>query len=606
MTNGGAWSRIFGGDGMQTHIHPTNSNRVYCSTQPVRISNDYDDHPNLFISNDGGNGFNNFTGPITESAGWVTPYELKPSNPNIVIAGFQNIWEYDNGWTQLSDFNSPTIDNVALAPSNDQYIYFSAYSSIHKTTNYGETWENISDGLPTIDISGIEVNPDDPDNIFVSLSEYEEGEKVYQSTDGGETWTNYSFNLPNVPANCLAHDGNGGVYVGTDLGVFFKSDELSNWQTYGDNLPIVAVRDLDILPNNNIIRAGTYGRSIWDSPLYTPIETPPVVDFVSDVNSICEGQEISFSDFSFNAAPEWNWSFEGGTPATSTDPNPTVVYNQTGTYEVSLTMTNAFGTSTETKSTYIFVLDGGLNSIPFQENFEDISEFPNSEWFIRNENNNVTWALNTEVGHSGGNSIYLDNNEGIVGEFDEIISHPFDLTGGQETVFSYWYAHAQRTEDNQGKLKVYFSSNCGDSWEDYFVPTADQWDTDSETISSQYWGPDFRFRFQYKNDGGNVLYLDDINIDGFVGIGEYALGAKSVFAYPNPANDILNVRLQQDGASEILVRNVLGQVVKTISLKTAYGEQQFTMDISDLKNGSYQMEVISEQGIDAIQVVVKR
>jgi PKD repeat protein len=82
---------------------------------------------------------------------------------------------------------------------------------------------------------------------------------------------------------------------------------------------------------------------------------PPVADFTASATTIYEGDSVTFTDLSTNGPNTLDWTFEGGIPATSTQQNPTVTYNTAGTYDVTLTATNACGTDTETKVNYITV-----------------------------------------------------------------------------------------------------------------------------------------------------------------------------------------------------------------------------------------------------------
>ncbi|HEX4888366.1 MAG TPA: M43 family zinc metalloprotease, partial [Luteibaculaceae bacterium] len=62
-------------------------------------------------------------------------------------------------------------------------------------------------------------------------------------------------------------------------------------------------------------------------------------DFAPSTNKpICQGNTVSFTDYSYNNVSSWSWSFPGGTPSTSTERNPTVTYNTPGTYDVTLTV----------------------------------------------------------------------------------------------------------------------------------------------------------------------------------------------------------------------------------------------------------------------------
>jgi PKD repeat protein len=71
-----------------------------------------------------------------------------------------------------------------------------------------------------------------------------------------------------------------------------------------------------------------------------------VADFTVDETEVSIGGTVHFTDNSWGAQlVSWNWEFEGGTPATSTDQNPSVTYNNAGTFNVRLTVTNADGES---------------------------------------------------------------------------------------------------------------------------------------------------------------------------------------------------------------------------------------------------------------------
>jgi PKD repeat protein len=69
------------------------------------------------------------------------------------------------------------------------------------------------------------------------------------------------------------------------------------------------------------------------------------------------GQTVQFNDISTGNPTSWQWTFEGGTPTTSTDQNPAVTYNSAGIFDVSLTVTNEDGQNTETKTGYITVIE---------------------------------------------------------------------------------------------------------------------------------------------------------------------------------------------------------------------------------------------------------
>lgn len=82
---------------------------------------------------------------------------------------------------------------------------------------------------------------------------------------------------------------------------------------------------------------------------------PPTAEFSADVTQGCAPLTVQFSDESQGSVSGHNWSFPGGTPASSTAADPTVVYNAPGIYPVTLTVSNANGSDALTKNDYIQV-----------------------------------------------------------------------------------------------------------------------------------------------------------------------------------------------------------------------------------------------------------
>ena len=240
LWNGTDWSHVMGADGMEGAVAPDDPAILYGCFQNGGISR----------SDDGGQSFNNIGFPITEEGPWVTPYVIDRNNPQVVIAGFQNLWRsQDRGdsWTQWTTVNTPRdVRAIAIAPSNSSVVYYCNDNWMRRTTDNGGSWLQVSTGLPDAAISSIAVDPAQPLHVFVCLSGYVAGEKVYESTDGGGTWTNISGNLPNVPANTLVYQegSTDGLYVGTDLGVYYTDNTLSNWQPFSQGLPRLAITEL--------------------------------------------------------------------------------------------------------------------------------------------------------------------------------------------------------------------------------------------------------------------------------------------------------------------------------------------------------------------------
>ncbi len=261
-------SEILGGDGMECIVDYTNANIIYGELYYGDINK----------STTGGGGWNSVA-PNSNGA-WVTPYVMHPSNPNILYAGYTTIYKTTDGgssWNNGTNAISGTYSSMAVAPSNGNYVYAATQTSIFRSTDGAATWTNITNGLPsgssTITYIGVKYN--DPQTLWVTFSGYSSAIKVYKSTNGGSSWSNVTATgLPNVPANCIVSEPNNSmeaVYVGTDLGVFYRNNTLSNWVPFMSGLPNVPVFELEVQVNAGKLRAATYGRGIWQSDLATGI-----------------------------------------------------------------------------------------------------------------------------------------------------------------------------------------------------------------------------------------------------------------------------------------------------------------------------------------------
>jgi PKD repeat protein len=105
--------------------------------------------------------------------------------------------------------------------------------------------------------------------------------------------------------------------------------------------------------------------------------TSITANFTGVPTTVLIGNTVAFTDNTLCNPVSWNWTFEGGTPATSTSQNPVVTYNTAGTYSVTLVASNAAGSDTETKTAYILVTAVPLNYCTSQGN--DYSD----EWIAR-------------------------------------------------------------------------------------------------------------------------------------------------------------------------------------------------------------------------------
>jgi photosystem II stability/assembly factor-like uncharacterized protein len=290
--NGTTYTQVYGADGMEAIVDYTNSNTVFIETQ----------YGSIYKSTNGGSSFSSVA---PSSGAWVTPYIMDPVDHLKMYAVYTSVYKSTNGgsmWTNIGSnlFSGDYASSIAVAPSNTNYVYASSFGKMKKTTTAASPWTDITAGLPvsSAGINYIAVSNTDANSVWVAMSGYSAGNKVFHSTNAGGTWTNVSGSLPNLPVNTIVYENGsaGRVYVGTDVGVYYRDDNTSDWVYYNDGLPNVMVHELEINYTSNKLVAATYGRGIWESDL-AGVTGPSTTISTSPLNStnLCPGEAISVS-----------------------------------------------------------------------------------------------------------------------------------------------------------------------------------------------------------------------------------------------------------------------------------------------------------------------
>ena len=278
-----AWYEQTGGDGMECIIDYSNANTEYASYACgviYRTFNFWAAQTTISANIPGGQ----------PSGSWVTPFVIHPTNPNTLFAGYNKLYkttDQGNSWTAISPIlTGDLLRSVAVAPSNANTIYVASYDTLYLTTNGGTNWYYVPFGIPNAKISYITVDPTNSQKLFITISGYSAGNKVFMSPDGGVNWYNYSGTLPNVPVNCITYQNgsNEGLYIGTDVGVFYTDGTMTDWITYQTGLPNVVVNELEISYNNNKLWAATFGRGLWNTDLYTSTVGIETQNLSSEIN----------------------------------------------------------------------------------------------------------------------------------------------------------------------------------------------------------------------------------------------------------------------------------------------------------------------------------
>lgn len=204
-----------------------------------------------------------------------------------------------------------------------------------------------------------------------------------------------------------------------------------------------------------------------------------------------------------------------------------------------------------------------------------------------------------------------------------IIANQYTVADGAAFGFDYAYTPWQNSTD---KLEIQVSTDCGSTFttvweksgtelqtadqlnmdEQYFVPTKDDWRSESIDLSS-YAGQDVMIRFAVTSAWGDMLWLDNFKIFNAVGTNELNENESFSF-YPNPTNSLVNLELNIETVSNVSVdiMDALGRIVHSERIgENLSGAINHTLDLSALQTGMYMMntKIGDRSVIETIQVV---
>ncbi len=411
-----------------------------------------------------------------------------------------------------------------------------------------------------------------------------------------------------------------GLIMG-DLSGGYSSNSCTNpspawfgkiWYAWDQNGDVPAERLKDWLDPTN---TGVYTHPGLSSQIL-----PPVVDFEADTTYLLQGESVHFTDLTTgNPALSWEWSFPGGTPNASDIQNPTITYNQAGTFDVTLTVTNADGEETELKPGYITVEQVLLPDADFVASALEVTEGDMIDFTDLSTNNPTAWdwifnggdpATSGEQNPDsviyavpGVYNVYLTaSNNG--GSNTELKENYITVLAGAPPVSDFY---ADKTEILPGDTVNFFDLSTGN-------PTQWTWTFEgAATGTSSVQNPEnivyptegtFYVRLRTKNFFGN----NTIQKDGYITVGNISVGEinrqQGVMAFPNPTAGLLTVKLPEGAEAwtgrpvqggniqssvNIEIVNSLGNVIRKAEFHADY--QGVTFDLTDEPSGLYFVRV---------------
>ena len=305
------WNLILFGDGYEPQFDPEDPDIVYTQYQYGGLARyDRRSGERVFIVPHPGEGEN------VPKWNWNTPLIVSPHNSKRLYYAAERLYRSDdrgNNWSVVSPDLTRQLDRNALevmgrvwsvdtiAKNNSTSMYGAAIALSESTLAEGLIYVGTDDGVMNVtedggenwrrtesfddvpDMSLIEdvvASLHDADVAYATIDNHKRGDHkpyVLRSSNRGRSWQSISSNLPERgTAHTIVEDhvDPNLLFVGTEFGVFFTQDGGESWHQLKNNMPTIAVRDIEIQRRENDLVVGTFGRGIYILDDYSALRTP--------------------------------------------------------------------------------------------------------------------------------------------------------------------------------------------------------------------------------------------------------------------------------------------------------------------------------------------
>ncbi|MBI3510669.1 MAG: T9SS type A sorting domain-containing protein [Bacteroidetes bacterium] len=318
-----------------------------------------------------------------------------------------------------------------------------------------------------------------------------------------------------------------------------------------------------------------------------------------------------------NGPATYNWSgnLAAGASTTVTLPTQTLTAGNHVLY-VATTNPNASTDNNINNDSHAYpfgVVTASGTTTPYT-NAMTSTAWPYTNWIVSNSDGGFTWSHSTP---NGGAAKYDFYNNPNIGDVDDMIVEPIDMSAMTSASLSFDVADARYSASYIDQLDVLVSTDCGATWTNVytksgstlatvpdqtsaFLPTtANQWRNDCVNMTPFVGNNKVFIAFRATNGYGNDLYIDNINVSNAAcatGIANAGVGVNNLTLFPNPSNDQANINFNLDHSSDVTINvyNMVGELVYSKLMgNVANGTQNVQMNTAELSNGLYMVELIA-------------
>lgn len=649
--NNDKWINYHGGDGMEGNVDPTNKKIHYGFIQYGG---------NLYKSNDNGESLSlrveapdEETGDNDSGGEWVTPMAINSDGE--VYAGYNKVYKLVNdAWQLISNFDfeaGEDLDHLEINPIDKNIMFTAQGANFYRSTDAGVNFTKIPFAGGTI--NGIAGSPLDANTVLVVTNN-----GVYKSVNINSVSPTFTIIGTNAPSESKLvvkfhkRSGKNTIYLGTSLGVYFLNDDNSDWQVFDNNLPNVAVKDLDINERDSKLIAATYGRGVFvtDIPRVLPQKDINVTNIVNLNNNtiICDSTTSPILTVKNEGTQAINsvvveYAYDDAFTKDSFTWTGTI--NSLETKQISLPQKTFAIKSYKLDVNVILAADDFVDNNSYTSYFKVNRSISDPLYINQFETNNPADILLTESARSSiwqkgipkglllktassGTSVYGTNLAGEypINSINYLYSNCYDLSVIVDPKVQFQMAFD--IEKNWDYLVFEYSKDAGKTWSilgdanspNWYTSAATTDDSNSATLPGKQWTGEGEnnhplggtnatlreyshdlssigsetnvvFRFKFYSDEATTeegVVIDDFGITGTALSTNDAVLQNELLVYPNPSKDTFNLSWNFTGTADISVYNYLG---KTILSSSNIKENKYQIDLSNQSKGLYFIKI---------------